>query len=105
MIEALRSSETSVLTRATRCNILEDGILHVHRRKNLKSYIELTGWALCKTCNIPPVRQELYSYIPEDGILHNQCRKNLNSYTEIMVSNQTRDMISVCLFSDLLTWL
>jgi hypothetical protein len=44
--EALSSSETSVLTRATRRNIPEDGILHSHRRENLKSYIALTGWAL-----------------------------------------------------------
>jgi hypothetical protein len=29
MMEALSSSETSVLTRTTRRNILEDGILHV----------------------------------------------------------------------------
>jgi hypothetical protein len=26
--------------------ISEDGILHSHRRENLKSYIALTGWAL-----------------------------------------------------------
>jgi hypothetical protein len=46
MKEALISSETSVLTRATRRNILEDAILHSHSRENLKSYIALTGWTL-----------------------------------------------------------
>jgi hypothetical protein len=38
MMEALRSFETSFLTRATWRNIPEDGIHHSYRRENLKSY-------------------------------------------------------------------
>jgi hypothetical protein len=46
MMEAIGSSETSVLTRATRRQISDDDILHNYCRENLKSYIALAGWAL-----------------------------------------------------------
>jgi hypothetical protein len=40
MIEAIRFSESTVITIAARRNIPKDGILNSHRRQNLKSYIK-----------------------------------------------------------------
>jgi hypothetical protein len=80
MKEALSSSETSVLTRAIRRNIPKDGILHSHRRVNLKSYIALTGWTLQRRRNVSPVKYELGFYIPEDDILHSERCENLRYY-------------------------
>jgi hypothetical protein len=39
MAESASSPETPALTRVTRRNIPEDGILHSHRRGNLISYV------------------------------------------------------------------
>jgi hypothetical protein len=76
MMEAICSSETSVLTRPTRYHIPEDGILHTTAKT--KFYIALTGWGLYQRSSAFRVRYEL-GYIPEAGTLHSHRRENLKS--------------------------
>jgi hypothetical protein len=74
--------------------IPEDGILHSHRRENLKCYIALTGWALQRRRNVSPVKYELGFYISEDAILHSHSRENLKSYITLN-SNCNRALSAV----------
>jgi hypothetical protein len=45
-MEMICPSVTLIFTGVTLRYIPEDGILHSHRRENLKSYTALTGWDL-----------------------------------------------------------
>jgi hypothetical protein len=74
------SSDTSVLIRATQCNIPEGGILHSHRRENINSYRiacvsapmavlavsatnKQTPWSLVRELTIPTDRPPLVGEI------------------------------------------
>jgi hypothetical protein len=57
MMEAIRPSDLSVLTRATRRNIPGGGILHSHRRENHKSYIIISFYTFICFEMGSPLRQ------------------------------------------------
>jgi hypothetical protein len=57
MMEALRSSKTSILTRVTWHNIPEDNILHSHHHENLESYHNFFVCSAMHYCNGTCIQQ------------------------------------------------
>jgi hypothetical protein len=66
MMEAIRSSETLVLTGTTRRNIPEDGILHSHRRENLKYHkcTFVNYWAVVAAVMKNSIIFDVLPYLP-----------------------------------------
>jgi hypothetical protein len=83
-MEAIRSSETSVLIRATRRHLPEDDNHHSHRRGNLKSYIVVNSLVSASLYNLaspdflPPPPSQLRTALlngnsERKSCYHTQC--------------------------------
>jgi hypothetical protein len=91
-MEAIRSSETSVLIRATRCHFPEDDNHHSHRRGNLKSYIFLFLYNLFNdAANIPYYigHRRKWSW-PNVTYYLDICLNELGKTTKIKISQDSR---------------
>jgi hypothetical protein len=81
MKEALSSSETSVLTGATRRNIQEDAILHSYYM--FGGYVSKNAvfWNVTLSGSSNRATRR---HIPEDGIPHSHRPENLTSYIALI---------------------
>jgi hypothetical protein len=82
-MEAIRSSETSVLIRATRCHLPEDDNHHSHRRGNLKSYI--SAWSLSVLATFIVLSQKINAniYTQLNTYNINEKAENPNAISEM----------------------